>query len=79
MCLNMHFEVEKKQCSIGVYLLEVDNPKCSGDVYFPLYPAVDDGFAIIKMFNPDPLYLMYRPDCNKHNLITIITQINASH
>lgn len=79
MCLNMHAGVEKRHCLIGVYLLQVASPECSGDVEFPLHSAVDDGAAIIGMFAPDPLYLLYCPDSNKHNLIMIKTQINASY
>ena len=74
----MHVGVEKRHCLIGVYLLQVASPECSGDVEFPLHSAVDDGVAI-TMFSLDPVYLLYPPDSNKHNLIMIKTQINASH
>ena len=63
---------------IGVYLLQVASPECSGDVEFPLHSTADDGVAII-MFGLDPIYLLYRPDSNKHKLIMVKTQINASH
>lgn len=79
MCLTMHSEVEKRHCLIGVYLLEVANPECSGDIEFPLHPAVDYGVAIIEMFGTDPLYLVYRLGSNNHNLIMIKTRIKASH
>ena len=79
MCLNKHSQVRKTQCLIGVYLLEVDNLKCSGDIEVLLHPSFDYGIAIIEMFGPDPLYLLYHSDFNKHNLKMIKTQFNASH
>lgn len=75
----MQFEVENTQCLIGVYLLEVDNLKCSGDIEFLLYTSFDYGIAIIEMSGPDPLYLPYHLDFNKHNLKMIKTQFKASH
>lgn len=73
----MHSEVEKRQSLICVYLLEVANPKCYGDIEFPLHPYVDYGVVIIEMFGPDPIYLMYHLGSKNNNLIMIKTQIKA--